>query len=794
MRTITSKTNPTRETKKEGPLKKLSDVEFQARKEKGLRFRCNEKYSHDRKCKAKEQRELRMYVIKNDNEEFEIIENTNYEEKELKMVRIAEEDQTVTELSINSVVGLSNPSTMKKIIIKGDSSLTKARVGLKNMMKSWEESDQGFLVEFRSMEGGSTSSEDSEREIEEGTNPVNVRPYRYAHQQKKEMEKLVEEMLKLGIIRPSNNPYSSLVLLVRKKDGSWRFCVDYKALNNVTIPNKFPIPVIEELFDKLNGATWFSKIDLKAGYHQIRMSNKDIEKTTFQTHEGHYEFMAMPFGLTNEPSTFQSLMNSIFKPYLRKFVLVFFDDILIYSKDLESHLQHLGLALQVKDWKLTPKKANTEECKGGTGIPRPKRFKWNEEAFQKLQNAMITLLVLALPDFNAIFEVETDASGYEIGAVLMQSKHPIAYFSHTLAVRDRAKPVYEGELMAVVLAVQRWETLLTRQKILGKLLGYSFEVIYIPELENKATEAFIKNVPHAVYGRLSSPLIYYGDQDTPNSALDEQLKERDIALGALKEHLKIAQEKMKMSADQKKREVEYMVGDMVFLKIRPYRQVSLRKRRNEKLAPKFFGPYKIIEKIGPVAHKLEFPESLSIHPIFRVLQLKKMKGEHQMEVAELPYITENHKWQAIPEEIYGYQKNKVAGWDVLVKWKGLSGNEATWEDYDDFPQRYLDLHLEDKVNLEECNDRPLSSKHTVEERKAIKFTWLSKAFKVLGKNLNGGIHGAPTIYLRDTPSIPGFPMQGLETCCLTTYLLEDSKLELFITWFGGFGLVCWTAT
>ena len=120
----------------------------------------------------------------------------------------------------------------------------------------------------------------------------------------------------------------------------------------------------------------------------------------------------------------------------------------------------------------------------------------------------------------------------------------------------------------------------------------------------------------AVYGRLPPPLVYFGDRDTPSTALDEQLKERDVTLGALKEHLKFAQEKIKRSADQKRRDVEYEVGDMVFLKIRPYRQVSLRKRRNEKLAPKFFGPYKIIEKIGPVAYKLELPASSSIHLVF----------------------------------------------------------------------------------------------------------------------------------------------------------------------------------
>jgi hypothetical protein len=183
--------------------------------------------------------------------------------------------------------------------------------------------------------------------LEEGTVPPNTKPYRYSPIQKDEIELQVQEMLKSGVISHSMSPYAAPVLLVKKKDGSWRFCVDYRRLNLATIKNKFPLPIVDELLDELAGAVYFSKLDLRAGYHQIRMRPDDEEKTAFKTHHGHFHFRVMPFGLTNAPATFQCLMNTLFAQFTRKFVIVFLDDILVYSSSLKEHQAHLRTVLEV---------------------------------------------------------------------------------------------------------------------------------------------------------------------------------------------------------------------------------------------------------------------------------------------------------------------------------------------------------------------------------------------------------------------------------------------------------------
>jgi hypothetical protein len=174
--------------------------------------------------------------------------------------------------------------------------------------------------------------------LQPGTPLVAVRPYRYPQLLKDEVEAQSAAMLAQGIIRASTSAFSAPVLLVRKRDETWHFCVDYRALNALTVRDCFPIPIVDELLDELKGAVFFTKLDLRSGYHQVCMHPDDVHKTAFRTHHGNFEFLVMPFGLTNGPSTFQALMNEVLQPFLRRFVL---DDILIFSRTHAEHLQHI---------------------------------------------------------------------------------------------------------------------------------------------------------------------------------------------------------------------------------------------------------------------------------------------------------------------------------------------------------------------------------------------------------------------------------------------------------------------
>ena len=184
-------------------------------------------------------------------------------------------------------------------------------------------------------------------EIVPGTVPMSRAPYRMAPTELKELNSQLQELLDKGFIRPNVSPWGAPVLFVKKKYGTLRMCIDYWQINKVTMKNRYPLPRVEDLFDQLKGEGVFSKIDLRSGYYHLRVKEVDVPKTAFRTRYGHYEFLVMPFGLTNAPAVFMDLMNRVFRPYVDPFVVVFIDDILVYSKDAQEHEQHLRIVLEM---------------------------------------------------------------------------------------------------------------------------------------------------------------------------------------------------------------------------------------------------------------------------------------------------------------------------------------------------------------------------------------------------------------------------------------------------------------
>ncbi|KFK38387.1 hypothetical protein AALP_AA3G106900 [Arabis alpina] len=994
--------------------------------------------------------------------------------------------ETIEEMRVNwKLQRIRFHNEDREVLLQGDPGLCCTPVSLKAFWKVVSTEGEGMIVELNNcQQAGAEQQHNIPKDLQEvlvvfdqvfeepqglppsrgrehsitlepGSRPVTVRPFRYPQVQKAEIEKQVAVMLAAGIIRESTSPYSSPVLLVRKKDGSWRFCVDYRALNKATVGDSYPIPMIDQLLDELHGACVFSKLDLRSGYHQIRVRAEDVPKTAFRTHDGHYEFLVMPFGLTNAPATFQALMNDVFRQHLRKFVLVFFDDILVYSKSASEHRNHLQLVLQLlQDHQLY---ANKRKCQFGSrsieylghvitaeGVsadaskiqamvdwPEPRnvkalrgflgltgyyrkfvrgygsiakpltsllqkdQFRWSPEAstaFNNLKQAMVTVPVLTMADFDAQFVVESDASGTGLGAVLMQHQKPLAYFSQALTDRQKLKSVYERELMAIVFAIQKWRHyLLGRkfvvrtdqkslkflleqrqinmeyQKWLTKILGFDFNIQYKSGLENKAADAlsrrdaipqlfalsipaaiqledissevdkdlklqkikaevladpkshagftvvqgrllrqgklvvpaqshlvelilkefhgskigghggvlktqkritavfywegmlntirtyvaecqvcqrhkystlapagllqplpiptqvwadismdFFEGLPkfegfdvimvvvdrltkyshfislahpfgapqvamvfileivrlhgfpetlvsdrdtlftglfwtelfrlagtklcfstayhpqsdgqtevtnrgletylrcfasdkpkswvrflpwaefsynssyhssikmspfQALYGREPPVLLKFENGSTVNATLENRLSERDATLEVIRQHLLRAQQVMKQQADTHRRDIEFAVGDWVFVKLKPYRQKSLAKRINEKLAARFYGPYEIEERIGAVAYKLKLPPGTRIHHTFHVSLLKAALGSALTPVSLPEQLTSEGVLEAQPALVLKERINSMSGQaELLIKWKDLpeydSGNHA----------------------------------------------------------------------------------------------------------------------
>jgi len=361
-------------------------------------------------------------------------------------------------------------------------------------------------------------------ELVPGSNPPSRPTYQLSLAEMDELKKQLDDLLRHGFIRPSKSPYGAPVLFVKKKEGDLRMCVDYRALNKQTIKNTYPLPRIDELLDRLHGAKVFSKIDLRSGYHQIKIHEDDVHKTAFRTRYGLYEFLVLPFGLTNAPATFMNLMNDVFRKELDSFVIIYLDDILVFSENEEQHTAHLELVLQkLRDNKLYAKLSKCEFFKSKVGflghvvsengvevdpnkvksivewptltcvndiqsflglvnyyrrfipdlaktaapltelLKKEHPFVWSspqETAFKALKETITHAPVLAIFDPTKDIDVHADASQFAVGAVLMQDDRPIAFESRKLSDTEINYPIHEKEQLSVVNALQKWRVYL----------------------------------------------------------------------------------------------------------------------------------------------------------------------------------------------------------------------------------------------------------------------------------------------------------------------------------------------
>ncbi|GJZ22684.1 putative reverse transcriptase domain-containing protein [Tanacetum coccineum] len=285
-----------------------------------------------------------------------------------------------------------------------------------------------------------------------GAAPVARAPYRLAPSEMKELSEQLKELSDKGFIRPSSSPWGAPVLFVKKKDGSFRMCIDYRELNKLTVKNRYPLPRIDDLFDQLQGSSVYSKIDLRSSYHQLRVREGDIPKTAFRTRYGHYKFQVMPFGLTKAPVVFMDLMNRVCKPYLDKFVSVFIDDILIYLKNKKEHEEHLRTILEL----LKKEELYAKFSKCEFGFLRSCWGDKQEASFQTLKQKLCSAPILALIEGSKDFVAYCDAFIKGLGVVLMQRDKVIAYASRQLKIHEKNYTTHDLELGAVVFALKIW--------------------------------------------------------------------------------------------------------------------------------------------------------------------------------------------------------------------------------------------------------------------------------------------------------------------------------------------------
>ncbi|KAA3471431.1 Retrotransposon protein [Gossypium australe] len=476
------------------------------------------------------------------------------------------------------------------------------------------------------------------------TTPISIAPYRMAPTELKELKTQLQELVDRGFVRSNHSPWGAPVLFVKKKGGSLKLCIDYRQLNKVTIKNKYPLPLIDDLFDQLNGAIVFSNIDLRSGYHQLRVKESHVPNISFRTKYGHYECLVMLFGLTNAPAIFMDLMNQIFKSYLDRIVLQILREKKLYAKFSKCEfwlrkVSFLGHIVSVEGIRVDPSKIlaivnwsppkNVSEVRSFLGLAgyyrrfvqgfsmiaspmtrllqKDVKFEWIDEyqqSFDKLKDLLTKTPVL----------VQLEPAELRVKQTFLQQICEAQKNDEKLQAKQvkAEHQVLEDMLQCCVLEFEgNWEK-------------------YLPLIEfayNNSYQSSIKMAPYeALYGRKCRTPLYWTELNEKKLYGVDLIRETEEKVNMIRNSLKAASDHQKSYADLKRKKIEFQVGDRVFIKVSPWKKV-LQFGRKGKLSPRFIGPYEITEQIGPIAYWLALPPKLDrIHNVFHVSMLRRYRS------------------------------------------------------------------------------------------------------------------------------------------------------------------------